>query len=118
MRGIARRQRMFESSFLQISFESIYVWSIYHVLVYGHSFVTSFKDHLINLHRKQNNTISFPRFVAVHLKVAKHMDGVHLIGLRGGKIMENMHLPTKILNTLKPEIVILEASANDSTKAI
>ncbi len=32
--------------------------------------------------------------------------------------MENMHLPTETLNTLKPEIVILEVGANDAAKTI
>jgi len=86
------------------------------VLVWGHSFVVSFNDSLLYKYGKSGITIPFPKYVAQFLKVDHLVAGVHLVGKSGGKITSNLHLPVDKLTELQPDMVIIEAGANDAAK--
>jgi lysophospholipase L1-like esterase len=86
------------------------------VLVQGHSFVVSFKDHLKHIHKTTKSDLPFSQFVAHQLKVADHVEEIHLIGKSGGKILENIDIPIRKLQKHKPTIVILDVGSNDAAK--
>ena len=83
-------------------------------LLFGHSFTVSLEHYFKGLYDKSQQSIPFPIFVSRHLKVAGLTNGVHFAGIRGGKILENMHLPVEHLLSIKPTIVLMEAGTNDA----
>ena len=88
------------------------------ILVLGHSFVISFKAFLQNQYVKSGENISFEAFVARYLKVGRLVSEVHLHGVSGGKITENLHLPVRKLKDTRPGIVIFDAGSNDAAKLL
>ena len=84
------------------------------VTIWGHSFVVSLTHFLRNKQKHSSFQGGFPSFCAWYLQVSDLVAEVHLIGVNGGKITQNLHIPTSELLSLKPDIVIIEVGSNDA----
>ena len=77
-------------------------------IVIGHSFVHGLLKHLT-----QDSSPS-PTNIAHRLRLSQILAGLHLYGERGARVCSrSYHLPHRLLQTVKPDFVILDLGTND-----
>ena len=80
-------------------------------VVFGHSIVTSLRDHLNNA--KPSHGHLSPVQIAHSLRTDKVVESLDLIGIRGLKVMiQNFAIPFHRINVTLPDFVILKVGSN------
>ena len=86
------------------------------VLISGHSYISSLRDHLAQLHATSPLS-ELSAFAACHLKVDNKVKHVFMHGIRGAKVCQNTDieytLPGVTIRNIRPDIVIIDLGTND-----
>lgn len=77
-------------------------------LLFGHSFVTGYKQHLSNYSSVQLNPKNISKLLRLENKIPKF----HIHGSRGALIQDN-NFPWNLVVDLSPELVIIDLGTND-----
>lgn len=87
------------------------------VAVLGHSFVSSYSDHLFHNYEKKGyfeayGPECFENFVAFNLSVDENVDNVYLFG-QSGATVSDYSVPRNFLSMCRPRIILLDLGTND-----
>ena len=78
------------------------------VLIVGHSFVKSLSDYF-----EYNMNISNARDVRFKLKLDNEVSKVYLYGKRGATVCDGFQVPSSLIESTSPDIIIVELGCND-----